>query len=131
LITVSSLGWKTQRVGVTNFNLTEAVSMSHHPIPLNELAVAVQNAVEQVLGKKGAVPVEKLWVGFVAPDAIANEEVAIKVAEQLGKEGGVKAQPSVAQQIGAGGVNQAAAEAAHLQKQIRIIGLVYTPKAER
>jgi hypothetical protein len=50
--------------------------MSPHAIPLNELAVAVQSAVEEVLGKHGAVPIEKLWVGFVAPDALANEEAA-------------------------------------------------------
>lgn len=103
--------------------------MSHHPIPLNELAVAVQNAVEQVLGKKGAVPIEKLWVGFVAPEAIANQEVATKVAAQLGREGGVHAQPSVAQQISQAG-GQERVEAAAIQKT-RIIGLVYVPKAER
>src|ERR1700726_2501286 len=107
--------------------------MSHHPIPLNELAVAIQNAVEQVLGKQGGVPIEKLWVGFVAPDAIANEEVAGKLAARLGKEAGVHAQPSVAQQIAAVGAGQRGAEDAkpQLQKQIRIIGLMYSPKAER
>ena len=105
--------------------------MSHHPVPLNELAVAVQNAVEQVLGKKGAVPIEKLWVGFVAPDAIANQEVAGKVAAQLSREGGVQAQPSVAQQLAHVEAGKEKVEAAGIQKQIRIIGLVYVPKAER
>jgi|ERR1700676_4541134 len=106
--------------------------MSHHPIPLNELAVAVQNAVEQVLGKHGAVPIEKLWVGFVAPDAIANEEVAGKLAARLGKEAGVHAQPSVAQQIVAVGPGQQTGEVKpQLQRQTRIIGLMYSPKAER
>ena len=61
-------------------------------VPLNELAVAVQNAVQQVLGKHGAVPIEKLWVGFVASETIANpQEVAGKLATTLGREGGVQA----------------------------------------
>ncbi|HWY53736.1 MAG TPA: hypothetical protein VNZ03_04695 [Terriglobales bacterium] len=107
--------------------------MSHHHIPLNELAVAVQSAVEQVLGKHGAVPIEKLWVGFVAPDALANEEAAGKLAARLGKEGGVHGQPSVAQQVVSVGASGPAAEEVtpQLQKQIRIIGLMYSPKAER
>jgi hypothetical protein len=106
--------------------------MSHSPIPLNELAVAVQNAVEQVLGKHGAVPIDKLWVGFVAPDAIANEEVAGKLAARLGKEAGVHVQASVAQPIATVGAAERSGEVkAHLQKQTRIIGLMYSPKAER
>jgi hypothetical protein len=104
--------------------------MSHHPIPLSELAVAVQSAVEQVLGKHGAVPIEKLWVGFVAPDNIANAENAGKLAARLGKEGGVQAQASVAQQIVSGEPTTEEAKA-QLQKQLRIIGLMYSPRAER
>src|SRR5258708_10722510 len=69
--------------------------MSNH-VPLNELAVAVQSAVEQVLGKHGAVPIEKIWVGFVAPDTIANEANAQKVAAVLGKEAGVYVQAAIA-----------------------------------
>ena len=46
--------------------------MSAPRVPLNELAAAVQNAVEQTLAKHGTVPIEKLWVGFVAPDKIAT-----------------------------------------------------------
>ena len=34
---------------------------------LNQLAAAVQNAVEQTLAKHGAVPIDKIWIGFVAP----------------------------------------------------------------
>ena len=45
--------------------------MSKH-VPLGELEAAVQSAVEQVLGKKGAVPIDQLWVGFVAPENIAT-----------------------------------------------------------
>jgi hypothetical protein len=104
--------------------------MSHHAIPLNELAVAVQSAVEEVLGKHGAVPIEKLWVGFVAPDALANEEAAGELAARLGKEGGVHGQPSVAQQVvsvGAGGRGGEEVKP-QLQKQIRIIGLMYSPQ---
>ena len=108
--------------------------MSSPHVPLNELAAAVQSAVEQVLGKHGAVPVDKLWVGFVAPDNVATQENAAKLAAQLGKEAGVRAQGSVAQQIAApvqaGG--QAAREA-HPQavKPGHIIGLVFAPKVAK
>ena len=99
--------------------------MATSRVPLNELAVAVQNAVEQALAKHGAVSIDKLWVGFVAPDAIANESAA-EIAGILGKEGGVHAQPSVGQ-IGAGAVGEAkGAIPPH-----RIIGLVYAPKTHK
>jgi hypothetical protein len=97
--------------------------MSTHPIPLGELAAAVQNAVEQALSKHGAVSVDKLWVGFVAPEAIATSESAQKVASLLSKEGGIKAEPSVGQLgvIAAGGAQE------HAVPQ-RIIGLIFNPK---
>ena len=63
-------------------------------VPLNEVAVAVQNAVQQVLGKHGTGPIEKLWVGFVASENIGNpnpQDVAGKLAATLGREGGVQA----------------------------------------
>ena len=94
--------------------------MSNH-IPLNQVAVAVQNAVEQVLGKHGALGIEKLWVGFVAPDTIATEANANKIASVLGKEGGIAVQPSVAVQGGAAAGQQA------IQKPGHIIGIVYAP----
>ena len=87
---------------------------------------AVESAVRQVLGKHGAVPIDKLWVGFVAPENIANPEVAGKVATQLGKEAGVNVQASVAQ------VAASAQEAkAELVKPGHIIGLVYAPPVKR
>jgi hypothetical protein len=64
-----------------------------------------------------------LWVGFVAPESIATEETAAKVASRLG----IKGQPSVAQIAAAPGVG----EAARLPNPVRIIGLVYNPRAER
>ena len=99
--------------------------MSTSRVPLNELAVAVQNAVEQALAKHGAVPIEKLWVGFVAPEAIAAES-AQAIAGILGKEGGVHAQPSVGQVggIAVGGAKEAL-------PNHRIIGLIYEPKIHR
>ena len=105
--------------------------MSAGHVPLNELAAAVESAVQQVLGKHGAVPIEKLWVGFVAPDNVATQENAAKIAAQIGREGGVQAQGSVAQQIvappqAAGG--QAAAQAT---KPGHIIGLVFSPKVAK
>ena len=103
--------------------------MPKHPVPLNELAAAVQSAVEQVLGKHGAGPIDKLWVGFVAPENIASQENANKIATQLGKEAGVSAQGSVAQ-LGApaatGGVHTGA-----LKPPGHIIGLVFQPKLEK
>jgi hypothetical protein len=99
------------------------VFMATSRVPLNELAVAVQNAVEQALAKHGAVPIDKLWVGFVAPDKIATAESAAAVAGLLGKEGNVHAQPSVAE-IGAA----AAGEAKALVPPHRIIGLIFEPK---
>jgi hypothetical protein len=93
----------------------------HTPqVPLNELAVAVQNAVQQTLAKHGAVPVGQLWVGFVAPENLATLEAAQAVAGVLGKEAGVHTQPSVAQ---LGGV--AAGAAKEHAAPIRIIGLTW------
>jgi hypothetical protein len=94
-------------------------------VPLNELAVAVQNAVQQVLAKQGAVPVDKLWVGFVAPENLANVEIAGKVAAQLGKEAGVSVQPSVAE-LGAAGAAEAKPQI--LPRPGHIIGLVFSPR---
>lgn len=97
--------------------------MATSRVPLNELAVAVQNAVEQALAKHGAVPIDKLWVGFVAPDRVATAESAAAIAGILSKESGVAAQPSVGQ-VGGGAVGEAkGALPGH-----RIIGLIYEPK---
>lgn len=100
--------------------------MSTPRIQLTELAAAVQSAVQQTLAKHGAVPVDKLWIGFVAPENLATAESAQQVAQVLAKEGGVKAQGSVAQLGGAAaGVAQA---------QIpphRIIGLIFEPKSHK
>ena len=42
-----------------------------------------------------------LWVGFLAPDAIATQENALKVAQEIGREaGGLAVTPSVAQLSG-------------------------------
>jgi hypothetical protein len=102
--------------------------MPNGPLALHELSAAVQSAVEQVLGKHGAVPIDKLWVGFVAPDKIATPEIAGKVAVQLARETGVKAEGSVAQlapaPVGApvhGQQPQALVHPGH------IIGLVFSP----
>jgi hypothetical protein len=95
-------------------------------VPLNELAVAVQNAVEQALAKHGAVSIDKLWVGFVAPDRVATAESAHAVAGILAKEGGIHAQPSVGQIAGG-----AVGEAQEAVKPHRIIGLIYEPKLNK
>ena len=100
-------------------------------IPLNELAVAVQNAVEQVLGKHNAVPIDKLWIGFVAPENIATAELASKLANTLGREGGVHGQGSIGT-LGASAVGGVAVEAAKLPHPPgHIMGLVYSPKVTK
>ena len=92
-------------------------------VHLKDLSAAVQSAVEQVLAQHGAVPIEKLWVGFVAPDNLANpEEVAQKVATRLGQEAGVAVQSSVAQISAATG---GAAKPEVLPHHI--LGLVFDP----
>ena len=56
-------------------------------VPLGDLEVAVQNAVEQALGKKGAVPIGRLWVGFVAPENIATQQLANEIASKVSGTG--------------------------------------------
>ena len=96
-------------------------------VPLNEVAVAVQNAVQQALGKAGAVPIGELWVGFVAPENIGNEqELAGKLAATLGREGGVQATASIGEigrtaSAGAGAATQAALP------RTKILGLIFKP----
>jgi hypothetical protein len=96
--------------------------MSTPRVNLTELAAAVQSAVQQTLAKHGAVPIDQIWVGFVAPETLANNASAQAVANLLAKEGGVSAQPSVGQ---LGGAAAGAAEA-HIPPH-RIIGLIYEP----
>ncbi len=96
--------------------------MSTPRIPLSEIAVAVQNAVQQTLAKHGAVPIDQLWVGFVAPDKIATAESARLVANALTSVEGVHALPSVGQlSAGVAGAEEA------LKVPHRIIGLIYEP----
>src|ERR1700751_3663869 len=114
------------RETVIGFCAKEVFPMSAHRVPLNELAAAVQSAVEQTLAKHGAVSIDKLWVGFVAPDRIATPESAQQVANLLAKEAGIKAQPSVGQRGGAAGGAAQAQVVPH-----RIIGLIYEPKLAR
>jgi hypothetical protein len=92
-------------------------------VPLNQLAAAVQDAVQRVLAQHGAVPIDQLWVGFVAPDRVANLESANKVAAELGKEAGVHVQGSIAQ-VGAAAPQEKGTAA----KPGHIIGLVFSPK---
>lgn len=56
-------------------------------IPLHEVTAAVQSAVKQVLEEKGLAGVDKLWIGFVAPDKLATIENATAVAKALGSSG--------------------------------------------
>ncbi len=56
-------------------------------IPLHEVTAAVQSAVQQVLQEKGIAGIDKLWIGFVAPDKVATTENAVAVAKALGSSG--------------------------------------------
>lgn len=57
-------------------------------IPLHEVTAAVQNAVKQVLEEKGLAGIDRLWIGFVAPDDLASIENATEVAKALGSGAG-------------------------------------------
>jgi hypothetical protein len=100
--------------------------MAPQTVPLQALTVAVQNAVKQVLAKHGAVDVGHLWVGFVAPDSIATEENALKLATELGRTeaGGIKVQASVAQLAAGVGAEKGVVP----PKAGHIIGLIYSPR---
>jgi hypothetical protein len=93
-------------------------------IAIGELSAAIKSAVEQVLEKKGALGVEKIWVGFVAPEAIATLENAEKVAAVIAKESHASVTPSVAQIAESGGGAPAARGA---PRPVRIIGLIHDP----
>jgi hypothetical protein len=98
--------------------------MATRPVLLKDLAVLVENAVQQAIEKHGGGPIDKLWVGFVAPDAIATEANAASIAKAIGQETGVKVTPAVATQgIAAGGAVHTEA----LVKPGHLIGLVYDP----
>ncbi len=88
-------------------------------VPLGELEVAVQSAVEQILGKKGAVPIDKLWVGFVAPDNIATQQLANEIATRVGGPGAVG---SVA------ALTPAAGAAPEAVKNLHILGYIHKPQ---
>jgi hypothetical protein len=116
--------------------------MPHNQVPLKELAAAVQNAVQQTLGKHGAVPIDQLWVGFVAPENIATLENANLVARELGREAHVHVQAQLGTQIAAppagaqapathaagAGSTTAGASRPDITKPGHLIGLVYSPQ---
>lgn len=101
--------------------------MPNPPIKLDELAVAVQNAVQQTLAKHGKVPINELWVGFVAPDAIATAENAKLVATTLARETGAAGAVGSVAQLSAGPAAGAAATE-HLVKPGHLIGLIFKPQ---
>jgi hypothetical protein len=89
-------------------------------VPLGELETAVHSAVEQILGKKGAVSIDQLWVGFVAPENIATQKMANEIASKIGGPGAVGSVGSVIQQ--AGGVHTEALVNLH------ICGYIHKPQ---
>lgn len=96
--------------------------MSTKPVLLHDLAVLVENAVQQVIEKHGGGPIEKIWVGFVAPETLATPDVAAKVAHAISQHGGLQGTPSIATPVVApatGVQTQALVRPGH------IIGLVY------
>ncbi len=103
--------------------------MSTPPIQLENLAVAVQSAVQQVLAQHGAVPINKIWVGFVAPDNLATIENANKVAALLGKAGGIQGAVGSVGQLAAAGGEHAAGTVP--KPPGHIIGIVYQPQLKK
>ena len=99
--------------------------MDQHKIPLTEVNAAVQSAVQNVLSKHNIGDIDKLWIGFVAPENIASS-VANEVATALGKPTAGKVTVSVATAQAVAGQ-----EAGHaLPHALKIIGLIYDPNAK-
>ena len=101
--------------------------MANPKIPLNELAVAVESAVQQALAKKGFGPIDHIWVGFVAPDKLATIENAQIAATALAHESGVAVHASSAQ-VTAAPVAAGAVHTAALPNPQHILGFIYSPK---
>lgn len=97
-------------------------------VPLTEVYAEVQRAVAQVVAKyPGVGPVEKLWVGFVSPEAVKNEmEVAREVASHIGHGAGVT--PSAGQLSAAPGGTAGAKPAIGPH---HILGLIFDPNAAK
>ncbi len=93
-------------------------------VPLNELAAAVQSAVARTLAQHGHVPIDQIWVGFIAPDAVANIEAAAKVASELGKGAKGEVHPSMAQLPAV----HSGEHAAVVGRPGHIVGLVFAPQ---
>jgi hypothetical protein len=92
--------------------------MAQHRVPLNDLATAVQAAVQKVLNEKGVH--YPIWCGVFPPVELATEANAQKIAAEIGREAGVKVTASVGQV-------SAAAGAQHALTHPRIIGLIFDP----
>jgi hypothetical protein len=94
------------------------------PVPLGELEAAVKNAVQQALGKAGAVPIDQLWVGFVAPEKIATQQLANEIASIVGGPGSIGSIGSVG-----GSVAGAVQTGAHKEAvpNLRILGYIHKP----
>jgi hypothetical protein len=97
-----------------------------HKVPLQNLYVAVQDAVEQVIAKHGGGPVEKLWVGFVAPEIgqISEAELAREVASKVAVGAGVTVSVG---QLSAGPAGAAKPEIL----PHHILGLIFDPNAAK
>jgi hypothetical protein len=99
--------------------------MSTRPVPLNDLAILVENAVQQIIEKHGGGPIEKIWVGFVAPENLATPAIAAEVAHSIGSHTGVHVTPAMATEAVS---HPAGAHTEALVRPGHIIGLVYQPK---
>jgi len=89
-------------------------------VPLGDLEVAVKNAVQQALGKAGAVPIDQLWVGFVAPEKIATQQLANEIASIVGGPGSIGSIGSVAGAAQGGAHKEAV-------PNLRILGYIHKP----
>jgi hypothetical protein len=89
-------------------------------VPLNQLPLAVKNSVEQLLERNGVRGIDKIWVGFVAPDAMLAQ--AEKAAAAIAHEAG--GQLSIAEVHAAAGGGHAQA----VVKPPRIFGYIHSVK---
>jgi len=88
-------------------------------VALKDVPAAVKSSVEQLLERNGVRGVDKIWVGFVAPDAMRAQ--AEKAAAAIAHEAG--GQVSIAELGAAGGAHAQAAVGPH-----RIFGYIHSVK---
>ena len=88
-------------------------------VPLGELEPRRAQRGGKVLGKKGAASIDKLWVGFVAPENIATQHLANEIAAKIGGPGAVGSIGTVTVQQGGCGAHGGPGEPSHHRPVLR------------